>query len=274
MTREWKDWKVGEEDYEGELIDVITGGGGDLPFIVYFVKSNDQSWLKWHFDKHEVKFGHTIEALAQNYLVRGKHSIKDTNGDLGYFKEIMAASIAHAFSEADQKRNFEKYFKEASSYIQAKAIAPLHYSYLAAVTGYVTFLGLVSLVFILDLVAISGDIRHVLIGAVCGSVGAYVSVLQRLSRSKDEMLHVEINQYAGKWGIMFEGFSRITLGSIFGIILVFGQKSGLILNLADSNTYFMALLSTVAGISERVIPSIVKSVENVVQKNSEENIKA
>jgi hypothetical protein len=95
-------------------------------------------------------------------------------------------------------------------------------------------------------------------GAVCfaaGAVGALVSVMSRMNANR-----FSLDWEFGKDTLRTLGSLRPFVGGIFGLMVYFGLKSGLIaLDLGDGekNFYFYVLFSFVAGFSERFAPDML-----------------
>jgi hypothetical protein len=88
-----------------------------------------------------------------------------------------------------------------------------------------------------------------------GGVGAFVSIAQRF-RS------IPIERYSSYSYTALGGISRIVFGAIFGELLLLMQKAGLVLALADTQPFLLALACFVAGFSERLIPELLEQFES------------
>lgn len=112
--------------------------------------------------------------------------------------------------------------------------------------------------YVRDLIGI--DAFDVLLGSICGTFGALVSVA---SRSND----ITLDANAGKYLHIFEGLSRLFTGLIGALITALSIKSGFILGstVFSGNQFALLLcLCVCAGAAERILPSMVKNVERVI----------
>lgn len=108
---------------------------------------------------------------------------------------------------------------------------------------------------------------EVLLGSLCGSVGALLSVTARGDR-----LVMDAN--AGKRIHTLEGLSRIGAGLIGALLVALAIKSGLVLGGVQFSGNQLALLLAfciVAGASERLVPSLIESVESSAATTREKN---
>ncbi len=98
---------------------------------------------------------------------------------------------------------------------------------------------------------------EVILGSICGAIGALLSVMSRSNR-----LIMDAN--AGKALHQLEGLSRIGAGLIGALLVALSIKAGIILGGASFSGNPQALLLAfciVAGTSERLVPSLIASLE-------------
>jgi hypothetical protein len=88
-----------------------------------------------------------------------------------------------------------------------------------------------------------------------GGVGAFLSVAQRF-RS------IRIERYTSYSYTALGGISRIVFGVIFGGLLLLMQKAGLVLAIADTQPFLLAVACFIAGFSERLIPELLEQLES------------
>ncbi|MCR4470407.1 hypothetical protein [Burkholderia sp. SCN-KJ] len=102
--------------------------------------------------------------------------------------------------------------------------------------------------------------------AIAGAIGALFSISSRAS-------HLSLNALAGKRSHELEAHARLFAGMLSASLLVMALKSKLILApLADGHGHLttLLLLSALAGISERVIPSLVSRFEESMKRTEKE----
>jgi hypothetical protein len=110
----------------------------------------------------------------------------------------------------------------------------------------------------------SQDTR-IVISIVAGAIGAFVSVLQRISAEKSKFtVHYDL----GKRTLYMLGSYRPVLGAVFGTFTYFVLASGILQTkpLHDTNKalYYYGTLAFVAGFSERFTQVLAKSVQGLV----------
>lgn len=104
---------------------------------------------------------------------------------------------------------------------------------------------------------------ELLLCAIAGALGALFSISSRAGR-------LTLNALAGKRTHELEAHSRLFAGMLSASLFVMALKSKLVLApLGEGNGHLttLLLLSTLAGITERVIPSLVSRFEDSVQKS-------
>jgi hypothetical protein len=110
----------------------------------------------------------------------------------------------------------------------------------------------------------SHDTR-IVVSVAAGALGAFVSVLQRISSEKSKFsVHYDL----GKRTLYMLGSYRPVLGAVFGVFTYFVLASGILQTkpLQNDRTalYYYGSLAFVAGFSERFTQVLAKSVEGLV----------
>jgi hypothetical protein len=106
---------------------------------------------------------------------------------------------------------------------------------------------------------------RIVVSVGAGAIGAFVSVLQRISSDKSKFsVHYDL----GKRTLYMLGSYRPVLGAVFGVFTYFVLASGILQTTApkDDTTalYYYGSLAFVAGFSERFTQVLAKSVEGLV----------
>ena len=106
---------------------------------------------------------------------------------------------------------------------------------------------------------------RIVVSVGAGALGAFVSVLQRISSEKSKFsVHYDL----GKRTLYMLGSYRPVLGAVFGVFTYFVLASGILQTkpLDDNRTalYYYGSLAFVAGFSERFTQVLAKSVEGLV----------
>lgn len=113
-----------------------------------------------------------------------------------------------------------------------------------------------SLFIILSLILVSmfSGIEPVFIYcAIAGILGSVVSSLQRNGDMK-------IDPYASGISLYADVISKLILGIIFGIFVIFISKSEIALSPFKNNIYALFCFSFIAGFSERFIPDLITTI--------------
>jgi hypothetical protein len=103
----------------------------------------------------------------------------------------------------------------------------------------------------------------ILLASLFGGVGAYLSVIQRIGNQN-------IDYNSPKYLLQLEGISRSTAGIISAIIVCLAFKLGIVLTILSQGSHSLLAMifgSILAGYSERLAPSIVKSVEDTTDSS-------
>jgi hypothetical protein len=111
----------------------------------------------------------------------------------------------------------------------------------------------------------SADNTRIVVSVAAGALGAFVSVLQRISSDKSKFsVHYDL----GKRTLYMLGSYRPVLGAVFGVFTYFVLASGILQTMSpkDDRTalYYYGSLAFVAGFSERFTQVLAKNVENLV----------
>lgn len=106
---------------------------------------------------------------------------------------------------------------------------------------------------------------RIVVSVAAGAIGAFVSVLQRISSDKAKFsVHYDL----GKRTLYMLGSYRPVLGAVFGVFTYFVLASGILQTkeLKNDKTalYYYGSLAFVAGFSERFTQVLAKSVEGLV----------
>lgn len=92
-----------------------------------------------------------------------------------------------------------------------------------------------------------------ILGAGAGILGAMVSALQRNNK-------ISIDPYGSALGLYSESISRLLIGTIFGLFVVFCAKSELVLAPFKENLYAIICFSFISGFTERFVPDLMSTV--------------
>lgn len=102
---------------------------------------------------------------------------------------------------------------------------------------------------------------EIIIASCCGGIGAFVSSFLRT-------LNFIGDVRVSRWIYCFDGAMRIFFGIIAGFVMALAIKSNIFLGIVNDvggiSFAVISFLSTIAGASESLVPSIVKKVEEKI----------
>ncbi|CAB3872101.1 hypothetical protein LMG26686_03020 [Achromobacter mucicolens] len=102
-----------------------------------------------------------------------------------------------------------------------------------------------------------------ILGAICGTFGALLSVTARSNR-------LTFDANAGKSLHVSEGLARIVAGAIGALVVALAFKAGMIFGgttFSGNSLASLFFLCICAGFSERLVPSLIESTESAGTKN-------
>jgi hypothetical protein len=110
----------------------------------------------------------------------------------------------------------------------------------------------------------NSDMEVLLLSIAAGAVGALVSVLARMSSGDEEKFNIDFE--VGRPLLRRLGLYKPLVGAVFGVIMYFLLRSGLLLTKPDADTelYFYGAVSFLAGFSERFTGVVFGNVERLV----------
>lgn len=97
------------------------------------------------------------------------------------------------------------------------------------------------------------DDLGLLLGTVGGIIGAAISVLQRSAT-------LEIRRFLPRGQVIMQGVVRITLGLLFGLLIVSASRANVALGSFASSVNSLFLAGVAAGFSERFVPDLLTKI--------------
>ena len=205
---------------------------------------------------------YTSESVGlKRIMAVASHVLGVIDRDQGQVEKNEAKDIAA--KQNDELREIRDYYRKAGArigltvYTQGMIVGVL-------LIGVLLALGVVALTVWGSLSWDPEDTR-IVISVAAGAIGAFVSVLQRISSDKSKFsVHYDL----GKRTLYMLGSYRPVLGAVFGIFTYFVLASGILQTTApkDDQTalYYFGSLAFVAGFSERFTQVLAKGVEGLV----------
>ena len=206
---------------------------------------------------------YTPESVGlKRIMAVASHVLGVIDRDQGVVDEDKAKRIAR--KENDELREIRDYYRRAGKrigltvYTQGMILGVLLVAVLLA-------LAVVTLMLWTSVTWDRYDTR-IVVSIAAGALGAFVSVLQRISSSDEKKFTVHYD--LGKRTLYMLGSYRPVLGAVFGVFTYFVLSSGILqtkqLHNDRTALYYYGSLAFVAGFSERFTQVLAKSVEGLV----------
>jgi hypothetical protein len=177
------------------------------------------------------------------------------------FRELLGDAVVCAIKDKNLDAANESLDK-AEEYINARNSEAARYWYVtASAAATLVVVGLGVAVGLLNKVLderFGEGLKECLLGAWAGGVGAFFSILLRIGKSP-------LDASAGKRMHYLEGVSRVAVGTIAGFFAILAYELNLVFTAIASEPslriYGIGLIGLVAGVSERLVPNLIKRVE-------------
>jgi hypothetical protein len=238
-------YKVGDTHSSGEKIASIFGHSIDV--IVF---ADEKGVVQWETNADLLT---PTQSLVHQLYDRQHARVVTCISGLTKRKQLtneLAQALFLGLSAPDEAAAI-KHFESVIGRIAYEAQIEARFTYLLTGSGFAgAILGIGLLVgYFAPL-----EVRNVIVGAVAGSVGAWASILARASQ-------LELGPFETPANLRFQGFTRILLGMVFGLIAIVGMKTGQLFPSGIENVWITTLTTFVSGWSERLIPEIISKFE-------------
>ncbi len=253
----YKDYKPGDVTRIGEVIHTIIHINNYL--IVYL---NEGLAICWEFEDNDPNVNDDPNIWKGFHRIHSKIRKKIPNREESKLLIGELGSLLYQGLTTDSKKfDFKLFnqFEERIDRLKTEAQIKISYSVLMICASGI-------LLSFLYLVYEFGDIdnfdRPSLLSASGGLLGASFSVIYRTQDIGPRFIKMKY--------LIFEAFTKCVLGIITGIFLYFAIQSNFIFGFLtndigqENNPAIYFFLSFVSGISERIIPDIVKKTEQEV----------
>jgi hypothetical protein len=263
------DLKAGDIDpnFGKKIKTIIYSTNGVIDAVVYIDEDDVIQWLCEKVEDGQ-EFGLVINKMSYWETICNKIF---TKAEAYENKCLLAEGISRIFALSSERFNNANQILDITiDKIKIEGENKLRNSYvLASVCSF----GLVALFLIAELllkryiVNILGyEIYAILMTALMGGVGAFISAITRAKDFKpDIIVDKKIHQ--------IDGILRIVLGILTASFVWIGIKANLLfgfLNNVEKSNYVFLFLGMISGISERILPSIVKQFEDKVNSPMQE----
>ncbi|MCI0376499.1 MAG: hypothetical protein L0215_02715 [Gemmataceae bacterium] len=239
----------------------------DEKFIV-FLDQDGFVWYEWNPEfEEQTKKINDFDRIRNRVGVLESIDVSHLSHDqLLSFKRLVGDALVCVLREGNAATADEN-LNQAQQYISARNQEAARFWYVMS-----GFWGTVGV--LLAWIAIAVWLRNrlddglvdCLFGACAGGLGAFLSILTRLGKAN-------LDVSAGMKLHILEGLSRIGVGVLGGVVVTIAYALGLLFSTLQpgsaSRDLLIVFISIVAGISERLVPTLIKSVEIGAVKNGE-----
>lgn len=226
-------------------------------FIVYV--DSDLS-IQWHTTADHKEPDYCGEVLNLVATLEAQSNFIEDKSKLFDFRKRIGEGLSRCLS-GYPKENAMTALKEVAAELKARNKEVSWVWYFQAAYWVTFVLAVVFWVFWLLRAPLQEQIGisafHVVLGAICGTFGALLSATAR-----SELLTLDAN--AGKKLHILEGLARVAAGFIGALLVALAIKGGIILGgttFSGSQLAFILCFCIVAGSSERLVPSLITTVE-------------
>lgn len=225
--------------YKDEIKSVVSSGP---MFTIYRVKDD---FIQWHHSKlpenlrKSVEEFSTLQSLATSVLpVTHRKSVS----------RLLSSSLSSAFRTVKLSDDID-YFEQPRKFIYSQIE-----SFLKVKIFYVSLITTFIMQFILLCgYGYFGTGLEYFASASAGIFGVMVSSLQRNNKT-------QLDPYSSPQGLYSESISRIFIGVIFGLFIIFCAKSELALAPFKDDIYALVCFAFISGFSERFVPDLMSTV--------------
>lgn len=244
---------VGQECSTGQVVSEIFGQSTKA---TVFTTTDDH--LRWQFHENN---GDVYDYLRQSVhdfdslMSVIKQHIEGRQQKNAYERLAKSLFAALNMSEAEAKTNLGSCFEQVRLLIEQTTSRRARFIYTTTATIF-------AVVLVLALTAtgkffLQDNILFV-VGAIFGSAGAAVSVMQR---TRD----INIDPFQASAAIRLQGILKIGLGGVFGVFFVFASKANLAMGTISDDGYGLAVFSFIAGFSERFVPELLEKLDGTTK---------
>jgi hypothetical protein len=234
------------EKYRDELKSIVSSGP---LFTIYRLKDDLIQWNHSSLPetlRKPVEDFNALQSLATTVLPKSQRKS---------VSRLLSASLSSAFRHekvSDDIDLFEKPRKFINSQIESYLKIQIFY-----VSLFTTIIMQVSL--LCGYLYLESGLMY-FAGASAGIFGVMVSSLQRNNKTA-------IDPYTSPLGLYSEGISRIFIGVIFGLFIIFCANSELALAPFKEDIYALVCFAFISGFSERFVPDLMTSVAGKANGN-------
>lgn len=258
-----------KEPDTGKIIGKIIMNDHD--YIVFLEENGDLEWSVWPERAAKIDsdiFGEVVskvtelEGLSETFDMSEQQKMES--------KILLGAALVLMFEKA-KAQPIREVLKKAETYVTDRMTEAARKWYLST-SSLVTLVAIIGMFLIAllhsrvtDFIGPTG--YDVLLGTGMGAIGALISVITRSNK-----LFVSLS--AGRTIHRLEAGARVIVGMLGALLIALAVKSEIffsVLNTASNPLAVLLTVCTVAGASERIVPSLIKKVENITEEEKAKN---
>ena len=250
--------------YENYKIDSITACGVRIKEILfasdkYIIYIDQNDVLQCEYD--DTKCIDCDKSVRDAFYLQGQLNalyISEKNKKIG--RELITSALNHALDSRRTNDNTD-YFEDARYFIQIKSSEALQCIYLlSALFSAILIIIILESCFSFSRL-INIELPRTALAISFGAFGALLSVLQRFRK-------ITIRPYASHYSNIIEGFGRIILGSLFGLVFLILANANLLLGVINDNIFAITIFSLIAGFNERFVPDLLEQAQSTIRVKS------
>jgi hypothetical protein len=198
-----------------------------------------------------------LEGLAETFITSDKQKRES--------KILLGATVV-LMLEKEKNDLIHQALQKAEQYIKDRMTERARTWFLVSSSG-VTLLAVIGMLIVgllrsgvIDRFGTTG--YDVLLGTGMGAIGALISIIVRTNK-------LPVSMSAGRLIACLEAAARVVVGMLGGLLIALAIKSEIffsVLNTASNPLAVLLTVCTVAGASERIVPSLVKKVEGMTEE--------
>jgi hypothetical protein len=179
--------------------------------------------------------------VTEFYRLRQLGNASLRKNEISALMHILGTELSIALQSASHVEPQDA-FSASRDFIQLRNESRMRVRYVSASLVTAVVFGLIAWKLLND--------QGLLLGCVGGIIGAAISVFQR---SAD----LEIRRFLPPVQVILQGAVRLTLGILFGLLIVAAARSDLALGTFAANENALFIAGVVAGFSERFVPDLL-----------------
>jgi len=234
----------------------------DREYIVYLDDDLSVQWSCTDSYEEAPEYGEIANGVAHLDTLSGQRL---SSSDVESLNWLLAEAMARIMEK--DARAARQSLDNAEAYLKARSLERARVWYLSASFSVAIMALLIAWALWMLRVRVTLSLGDqgldIAIGALFGSLGALVSILERLPR-------IQVEASAGRLVHFLEGGGRVLMGMAGGFVAALAVNADLLFAITKSSGHHRALLLMIcisAGASERFLPGLIKQVEDSALAN-------